>query len=154
MIFPPGRAKLLISPVATGSSVVTITMGIVLVACLAARIPGVCVATSTSTLSCTSSATRLGIRSRDSLNSSDTQPGCFSPQYNRDLLDPCRNASTDGPGLLVPLPDTNPIRGILALLRPADGQSAKSMAQSAEAMKTFLMSLLQRFYCSPLTIIS
>ena len=38
VIFPPGRAKLSIIPVATGSPVVTMTMGIVLVACLAARI--------------------------------------------------------------------------------------------------------------------
>ena len=45
-------------PVATGSTLVTITMGIVLVACLAARIAGTVPLTRTSTLSCTSSTTR------------------------------------------------------------------------------------------------
>ena len=40
VIFPPGRAKLSIRPVAIGSAGVTMTIGIVLVACLAARIPG------------------------------------------------------------------------------------------------------------------
>ena len=39
-MFPPGRAKLSTSPVATGSTVVTMTIGIVLVACFAARIAG------------------------------------------------------------------------------------------------------------------
>ena len=41
----------------------SMTMGIVLVACLATRIVGSSPETRTSTLSCTSSATRLGIRS-------------------------------------------------------------------------------------------
>ena len=40
VIFPPGRAKLSTSPVATGSIVTTMTMGIVLVASFAARIAG------------------------------------------------------------------------------------------------------------------
>ena len=62
------------------------TMGIVLVACLAARIAGRVAATRTSTLSCTSSATRLGIGPAFPQRS-DTQPGCFFPQYNRDLAD-------------------------------------------------------------------
>ena len=44
------------------------TMGIVLVACLAARIAGVVARTSTSTLSCTSSATSPGMRSRFALS--------------------------------------------------------------------------------------
>ena len=35
--FPPGRAKLSMSPVATGSTTVIMTMGIVLDACMAAR---------------------------------------------------------------------------------------------------------------------
>jgi hypothetical protein len=38
VIFPPGRARLVMIPVATGSPVV-MTMGMVLVACLAARAP-------------------------------------------------------------------------------------------------------------------
>ena len=61
-MFAPGRAKLSISPVATGSTFVKMTMGIVLVACLAARTAPRALTTSTSTLSCTSSATRSGRR--------------------------------------------------------------------------------------------
>jgi hypothetical protein len=58
IMLPPGRAKLSTNPVATGSTLVTITMGIVLVACLATRSAGEAIMTSASTLSCTSSATR------------------------------------------------------------------------------------------------
>ena len=63
VIFPPGRAKLSTVPFATGSSPVTMTIGIVLVACLAARTAAVMGATMTSTLSCTSSSMMLGTRS-------------------------------------------------------------------------------------------
>ncbi len=63
VIFPPGRAKLSTSPVATGSSAITMTMGIVLVDSFAARIAAETGETRISTFSCTSSATRLGIRS-------------------------------------------------------------------------------------------
>lgn len=48
--FPPGRARLLTSPWATGSPAVTMTMGIVAVAALAARTPGVEPVTMTLTL--------------------------------------------------------------------------------------------------------
>ena len=37
VMFPPGRARLAMSPLATGSNTFTITIGIVLVASLAAR---------------------------------------------------------------------------------------------------------------------
>ena len=84
VILPPGRAKLSTSPAATGSIGLAMTMGIVLVACLAASIAKVDVATRTSTLSCTSSVTRPGIRSSFPSAGSDTQTGCFFPQYNRD----------------------------------------------------------------------
>ena len=47
---------------------VIMTIGIVLVACFAARIAGEVPNTSTSTLSCTSSATRRGIRSTSSFS--------------------------------------------------------------------------------------
>ena len=39
VMFPPGRARLAMSPLATGSPPVVMTMGTVLVACLAARAP-------------------------------------------------------------------------------------------------------------------
>ncbi len=63
VMFPPGRARLAMRPVPTGSSLSTITMGIVVVACLAAWIAGVPFATITSTGSRTSSAARAGSRS-------------------------------------------------------------------------------------------
>src|SRR5690348_846788 len=59
---PPGRARLITSPSATGSPTVAKTMGMLLVACLAARAAIVPVATITSTLSATSSAARAGSR--------------------------------------------------------------------------------------------
>ena len=40
VMFLPGRAKLSTVPAATGSTTLTITIGIVVVACLAARITG------------------------------------------------------------------------------------------------------------------
>src|SRR5438445_8912289 len=55
---PPGRARLVTSPLVTG--IATETMGRVLVACLAARAAAVLGATMTSTLSATSSAARAG----------------------------------------------------------------------------------------------
>ena len=61
---PPGRARLVTSPLPTGSPA-TKTMGIVLVACMATRGPSVPPsARMTSTLSTTSSAARAGSRSR------------------------------------------------------------------------------------------
>ena len=47
--FPPGRARLATRPVATGSAVAAITMGIVEVACIAACTLCVVCVTSTST---------------------------------------------------------------------------------------------------------
>ena len=60
---PPGRARLLTSPVPSGSPADVMTMGIVAVACLAARGASVPAATITSTLRLTSSAANSGRRS-------------------------------------------------------------------------------------------
>src|SRR5262245_45454455 len=60
---PPGRARPLTSPLVTGSATPAKTIGMVLVACLAARAAGVFPVTMTSTLSATSSAARAGNRS-------------------------------------------------------------------------------------------
>jgi len=60
---PPGRARLATRPLETGSAGPAKTMGMVLVACLAARAACVFAATMTSTLSATSSAARAGNRS-------------------------------------------------------------------------------------------
>ena len=63
VMLPPGRARLETKPLLTGSSPVIITMGIVFVAALAARIAGGDEATMTSTRSRTSSFARTAIRS-------------------------------------------------------------------------------------------
>ena len=61
--FPPGRARLGTSPLATGSPDLTNTMGIVPVALLAARAAGLLIAKITSNLRATSSAASAGSRS-------------------------------------------------------------------------------------------
>jgi hypothetical protein len=62
-MFPPGRARLATSPRPRGSPLCPMTMGIVVVACLAARVGSTPAATITSTLRRTSSAARPGSRS-------------------------------------------------------------------------------------------
>jgi len=68
-MFPPGRAKLEMRPVPTGSPAGAMTIGISVVACLAAVTAGVCEATMMSTLSRTSSSasprSRLGFPSAE-----------------------------------------------------------------------------------------
>jgi hypothetical protein len=63
VMFPPGRARLATRPVATGSTTTAMTMGIVPVASLAARIAGTAAVTMTSVFRRTSSAARPGSRS-------------------------------------------------------------------------------------------
>ena len=63
VIFPPGRARLATSPSRTGSPIAVTTIGIVVVACCAARPAGVASATMRSTLRPTSSVARPGSRS-------------------------------------------------------------------------------------------
>ena len=62
-MFPPGRARLATNPLATGSLSDDMTMGIVLVASLAARFAVEPPETMTSTLRRTSSAASVGRRS-------------------------------------------------------------------------------------------
>ena len=59
-MFPPGRARLATNPLPTGSLSNVMTMGIVLVASLAARVSAGPAVTMTSTLRRTSSAARCG----------------------------------------------------------------------------------------------
>ena len=64
VMLPPGRARLATSPVSTGlAEMPPMTMGIVLVACLAAKLAGVPDATMSSTFKVTSSAASSGSRS-------------------------------------------------------------------------------------------
>ena len=100
VIFPPGRAKLSTIPVATGSRIVTMTIGIVLVACLAARRVDPVRDDKDIDLELHEFGHKTWDAIPDFLQRSDIQPGCFSPRCNRDLAVPCRNASTLDPGLL------------------------------------------------------
>src|SRR5262249_25457216 len=63
VIFPPGRARLSMSPSPTGSRKLVVTMGMVPVAFLAANVACVDVATMTSTLRRTSPAAKSANRS-------------------------------------------------------------------------------------------
>ena len=63
VMFPPGRARLATNPVPTGSPSLVMTMGIVVVASLAARVAAGPAETMMSTLRRTSSAARSGSRS-------------------------------------------------------------------------------------------
>ena len=60
VILPPGRARLFTNLLPTGSPVVAMTMGIVVVAFCATPIAADATATMTSTFNCTSSAARPG----------------------------------------------------------------------------------------------
>jgi hypothetical protein len=62
-MFPPGRAKLATIPVLTGSPIGPVTIGIVLVAFFAAKLPGVVYATMMSGLRRTHSSASAGKRS-------------------------------------------------------------------------------------------
>ena len=62
-MFPPGRARLCTSPAPIGSATAAMTIGMVVVACFAARAHGVKAATITSTGRRTSSAANSGSRS-------------------------------------------------------------------------------------------
>src|SRR5205085_11933477 len=62
VMFRPGRERLLTNPLPTGSAVLTMTMGMEVVACWAARMADAA-ATMTSTFICTNSADKPGRRS-------------------------------------------------------------------------------------------
>ena len=97
--FPPGRARLATSPSARGSAKTAKTIGIVAVACLAARAPGPAV-TSTSTGSCTNSVARAS--SRSSWLSPDRYSiRMFCPSTYPRSRSPCRKGSQNGLGSIV-----------------------------------------------------
>jgi hypothetical protein len=63
VMFPPGRGRLCTSPAPTGSATTAITIGMVVVACFAAKAHGVKVATIMSTGCRTKSVAKPGRRS-------------------------------------------------------------------------------------------
>jgi hypothetical protein len=94
-MLPPGRARLATSPLPIGSATNPMTMGIVVVACWAARAAGVVEAKITSTLRRTSSAASSG--SRSYFPSADrTSMARFWPSTQPRSRSPCRNAAKRG----------------------------------------------------------
>src|SRR2546422_2250073 len=93
VMFAPGRAKLAINPLPTGSVTLVMTMGIVLVACwVALAVPYPPAETMISTLSRTSSAASAGRRSRFPSAYRYSMTMFFPSTYPRSR-NPCRNAS-------------------------------------------------------------
>ncbi len=92
VMFPPGFARLATNPAVTGSPTSVITRGIVLVACRAARVPGLPPVTMTSTLSRTSSAARSGSRSSFPSANRYSMTMFFPSTYPRSRR-ACRNPS-------------------------------------------------------------
>ena len=90
---PPGRARLATKPDPTGSPAFAITMGMVVVALLAALAGGSPVVTIKSTLRRTRSAASSGSRSAFSSENRYSM-AIFFPLIHPSLLSSCRNAST------------------------------------------------------------
>ena len=93
MTLPPGRARLAIRPAPTGSPELAITMGMVVVARLAANADPVDVTTIRSTLRRTNSAASSGRRSAFP-SANRYSMTIFFPSIHPSLLSSCRNAST------------------------------------------------------------
>ena len=129
---PPGRAKLEIRPALTGSEEYIITMGMVVVALLAANAGPTVVTTIRSTLRRTRSA---ACRGRLSFLPSVNRYSMviFFPSIHPCLRISCRNASRRI-ALPAAVPESrNPMRKLLpACCASTDPQSTKSMAQSAQ----------------------
>src|SRR5262245_25370634 len=95
--FPPGRERLMTRPVAIGSPVSAITIGISCVACFAATAVGVNQVTMTSTLKRTSSAASSG--SRLICPSADRNSNrMFCPSIYPRSRSPCRNSRQNSSG--------------------------------------------------------
>ncbi len=113
VMFPPGRARLATNPLPTGSGSCAMTMGIVEVASLAARVAVGPAVTMTSTLRRTSSAASAGRRS--SFPSADRHSmTMFFPSTYPSSRRPCRNASMRAELAEREAPVRYPIRGIFA----------------------------------------
>ena len=111
VMFPPGRARLATNPLPTGSVSNDMTMGIVEVASLAARVTVGPVVTMTSTLRRTSSAASVGRRSGFS-SACRYSMTMFLPSSYPSSRRPCRNASVRAATAEGEVVFRYPIRGI------------------------------------------
>ena len=144
MTLPPGRARLATKPAPTGSPAFVITMGMVVVAFLAANAGGVPVTTIRSTLRRTRSAASSGRRSCF-CSANRYSMVIFFPSIHPSLLSSCRNASR-GPRYRKQCLHPGNLCGRFfpAAARRRREQSAKSMAQSQRQMD-FIMDLSPMF---------
>ena len=135
---PPGRARLATKPAPTGSPAFVITMGMVVVALLAANAAGVPVTTIRSTLRRTKSAASSGRRSFFP-SANRYSMVIFFPSIQPSLLSSCRNASkrTAIPEAVLH-PGNLCGRFSLSAARRRNAQSAKSMAQRARTEDSLL----------------
>src|SRR5215813_2439549 len=140
VIFPPGRARLVTDPWATGSTSPAMTMGIVLVASLAARVaPPPPPVTITSTFNRTNSAARAERRS-SSPSACRYSMTMFFPSTYPSSRRPSWNASVRGASAEGKPPLRYPIRGIfVGCCASAGEQKAKSKALSTTPAIFFVM---------------
>ena len=129
VMFPPGCARLVTSPSPTASALAAMTMGIVLVASLAAQVATEAPVTMISTLSWMSSATSTERRSTlPSANRNSITMFCPSTQPCSRKT--CRNSTTRRCAISALLSERNPIRNTF----PACcAMAASGMVRSAPA---------------------
>ena len=111
MTLPPGRARLATKPAPTGSPALAITMGMEVVARLAANTAVVPETTIGSTFKRTKSAASSGWRS-DFCSANRNSMVRFFPSIHPSLLNSCRNASTRTALPAAVLASRNPMRKI------------------------------------------
>jgi hypothetical protein len=131
VIFPPGRARLATRPLPTGSATNVATIGMVVVARLAARAAGVDTVTMTSILSRTSSAAKAG--SWSSLPAAQ--------RYSTAMFCPSIHPSSCSPGEMSIVgvgpeeSDRKPIRAVFGACCPSAPRGAASAPASAASRK-------------------
>ena len=146
--FPPGRARLSTSPAVIGSDTPIKTMGIDLVAFLAATTAFVVTPTSTSTLRPTSSAAKPGSRSKLP-SACRYSMAMFCPSTWPSSRSPFRNASNLGSSAEEELAVRYPIRCIFfACCASARRNGARAKATSQTPRTVFLTILLFVYCCS------
>ena len=142
---PPGRARLATRPAPTGSPALAITMGMVVVAFLAANAGGVPVTTIRSTLRRTKSAASSGRRS-GFCSANRYSMVIFFPSIHPSLLSSCRNASTRTALPEAVLASRKPMRKIFpACCALAMGAEIRMAVASSQMTMDFIMDLSPMF---------
>ena len=146
---PPGRARLATRPSPTGSPTFVITMGMVVVALLAANTDTPAIATIRSTLRRTRSAASSFRRSAPLFSAKRYSKVIFFPSIQPSLRISCRNASKSPAIPEAMLLSRKPMRKTFPVCCASAGtQSAKSKGQSARRIKIFLINCSPVFCCA------